>query len=180
MPAVQTAYNINHVAAYPGLIASLYGTIIETRLAAAQVNFGTVVVQRAAPADGADQCANPAATADVTARMRGIAIHDETQRGSISGAGGFGYELNRPVKYLRRGLIWMVAEAAIAQDTSGFVRFAAGTFSTLGALRADADTATAVQYAAYPNGIVVRSATQQSYLANGVTQLVCLVEVNLP
>jgi hypothetical protein len=31
-----------------------------------------------------------------------------------------------PVKYMRRGLIWMVAEAAIAQDVAPFIRFAAG------------------------------------------------------
>lgn len=175
MPAVQSTYAINPTAAYPGLIASnMNGTVLETRFAAAQINFGTAVVQRAAPADGVDQCANPAATADVTARFRGIAVHDETVRN------GFGYEINRPVKYMRRGLIWMVAEAAIAQDTSGFVRFAAGSFATLGALRADADTASAVQLLAYPQGLIVRSAVQPSYVGGGVTQLICLVEINLP
>src|SRR6188768_367666 len=99
--SVQTSYNINPVAAYPGLIANnMVGKYAETRFAAAVVNFGTFVVQRASPADGVDQGANPAATADVTARLRGVAVHDETCRN------GYGYELNRPMKLLRKGFIW--------------------------------------------------------------------------
>lgn len=174
MSAVQTTYLINPVAAFPGLVADQRDAVYETRFAAAQINFGTAVVQRASPADGVDQCANPAATADVTARFRGIAVHDETRRN------GYGYELNAPVKYMRRGLIWMVAEEAIAQDTAPFIRFVTGTFTTLGALRSDADTAKAVQLTAYPNQLVVRSAVQPSYIGGGVTQLCVLVEINLP
>lgn len=175
MSAVQTSYNINPVAAYPGMVANnMLGKYAETRFAAAQVNFGTFVVQRAAPADGVDQGANPAATADVTARLRGVAVHDETTRN------GYGYELNRPMKLLRKGFIWVVADGAIAQDTVPFIRFAAGTGTQLGAVRADADTATAVQPASYPNQVIVRSAVQPVYIGNGVTQLCCLVELNLP
>jgi hypothetical protein len=164
MGTIQTAFNVNHAAAVAGaMFGSLASVVRESRLAAAAIPFGTIVCQRAAPADGTDQCANPAATADVTARLRGIALYNDTARN------GFGYEINQGVTYLRKGLCWMVCESAIAQDVDPFVRFAAGTGVILGALYNAADTATAVQ-----TGLRLR--TRSVLAAAGLV----LVEIDLP
>lgn len=172
MGTVQTVFNVNHSAAVAG---ALFGRVSEggreSRLAAAVIPFGTFVVQRASPADGPDQCANPAASADVTARLRGIALYNDTARGSGNGAnGGYGYEVNQGVTYLRRGLVWVRCESAIAQDVDPFVRFATGTGTVLGAVYNTADTATAVQTGL--SGIRTRSALSAAGLV--------LIEINLP
>lgn len=166
MPNIQTAFNVNHTIAVPGAIADNVPTVQDTKLAAAQINFGTFVCKSTSPASGVDQTANPSATTDVTARAHGIALYDETVRN------GFGYELNRPVKILRRGRVWVVCETdvAIVDGAGVFVRFAANGAGKLqlGAFRADADTANAV---ALP-GCVFRFGFTTGTLA--------LVEINIP
>lgn len=163
MSNIQTAFVVNHAVAVAG--ATWGGKPrTESRLAAAVIPFGTIVCQRASPADGVDQCANPAASADVTARLRGIAMYNDTARN------GFGYEVNQGVTYMRQGYCWVVCESAIAQDVDPFVRFAAGTGVILGALYNAADTASAVQTGL--SGIRTRSALSAAGLV--------LVEINLP
>lgn len=163
MPNIQTTFPVNHAAAVAGAI---FGSkpLLESRLAAAAIPFGTFVCQRASPADGVDQCANPAASADVTVRLRGIAIHNDTARN------GFGYEINQGVTYMRKGMCWVVCESAIAQDVQPFIRFAAGTGIILGAVYNAADTASAVQFGT--PAIMTRSVLSAAGLV--------LVEINLP
>jgi hypothetical protein len=167
MPNIQTAYNINHVVAVPGAQADQRRCDFETKLAAAQINFGTFVTKSTSPAAGVDQTANPSATGDVTARPHGIAMYDETVRN------GFGYELNRPVKIMRRGLVWVVAETdvAIVDGAQAFIRFTANGAGKLvvGAFRADVDGGNAV---ALGNMCVFR--------AGFTTGTLALVEINLP
>lgn len=78
------------------------------------------------------------------------------------------YAIGDQVTLLKRGRIWVIAEEAVTPASTVFVRFAAGSFPTLGAFRASADTATAV---ALPGAKFCTSA--------GVGGLV-IVEVNIP
>ena len=164
MGSIQTTFVYDKVAGYPGCVADAVDTVRESKAAAAAVNFGTFVCRRASPVDGDDQCANPAATADVTARGRGIALRDETRKHTT------GYETNDQVSFLRRGRVWVTVEEAVLQDDAVFVRFASGAGGTqLGAFRKSADTATAV---ALPGAIYKTAQATIGGLA--------MVEINLP
>jgi hypothetical protein len=162
MGTIQTSFPILNTPAFAGMV---FGAkpLTESRLAAASIPFGTFVCRRASPADGVDQCANPAASADVTARLLGIAIHNDTARN------GYGYEQYQGVTYVRKGLVWMVCESSIAEQIDPFVRFAAGTGTILGALYSGADSTTAVA-----TGMRIR--TRSTLSAAGLV----LVEINLP
>jgi hypothetical protein len=139
-----------------------------SKIATSAVPFGVGVVKRASPADTVEQCGVPTATADVTARPRGIALIDQTRKGPQAGNAG-GYESGDIVSYLKQGRIWVAVEGAVSQDSSAFCRFASGAGGTqLGAWRADADTGTAV---AFPTA-VFRTSTSGAGFA--------IVEVNLP
>jgi len=165
---VQTSFSVDKQRAYAGMLADAGDKDTINKIATSAVPFGCGVVKRAAPADTVEQCGVPTATADVTARPRGIAVKDETRRGPQAGLPG-GYEIGDSVTILKRGRIWVPVEGAVAQDGSPFCRFAAGAGGTvLGAFRADADTATAV---AFPTA-VFRTFTSGAGFA--------VVEVNLP
>jgi hypothetical protein len=165
---VQTSFSVDKVRAYAGMIADAGDKDTGNKIATSAVPFGCGVVKRAAPADTVEQCGVPTATADVTARPRGIAVKDESRRGPQSGFPG-GYELGDSVTYVKRGRVWVAVEGAVAQDSSAFCRFAAGGGGTvLGAWRADADTATAV---AFPTAVFRTSTTGAGF---------AIVEVNLP
>jgi hypothetical protein len=111
-----------------------------------------------------------AATADVTARGRGIAMRDETRKGPQYGTSG-GYAINDQVEFLRtRSRVGDRRGGRLASMIAVFVRFAAGGGgSQLGAFRKSADTATAV---ALPGAIYKSSQATPGGLA--------LVEINLP
>lgn len=164
---VQTSFSVDKVRAYAGMLADNGDKDTFTKIASSAVPFGFGVVKRAAQADTVEQAGVPTATADVTARARGIAIKDETRRGPQAGLVG-GYEALDPMTLLKRGRIWVPVEAAVTQDGAAFCRFAAGTFAALGAWRADADTATAV---AFPTAVFRTSTTGAGF---------AIVEVNLP
>lgn len=53
------------------------------------------------------------------------------------------YFIGRPVSFVDYGEMWVAVEAAVTAGQQAFVRFATGSFTQLGAFRADADTATA-------------------------------------
>lgn len=163
-PAIQTAFNVNHVGAVAGQVFGTHPILRESRLAAAAIPFGTFVCRRASPADGVDQCANPAASADVTARLLGIALYTDNARNT------FGWEINAGVSYMRRGYCWVPCESACAEGAQPFIRFAAGTGIILGAVYNGADTTTAVQYGT--PAIIFRNTLSAAGLA--------LVEINLP
>jgi len=163
MGTVQTTYSVDKVLGYPGSVADSVDTTRESKFAAAAVNFGTFVVKRASPADANEECANPAASADVTARPRGIALKDETRKNTVA------YQVGDQVVYLRKGRAIVAVEAAVSQDGAVFARFAVGAGgSQLGAIRGDADSASAV---AIPTAIF-KTSTSGPGLA--------IVELNLP
>lgn len=163
MPTVQTTFPVNHLVAVAGAV---FGSkpLTESRLAAASIPFGTFVCRRASPADGVDQCASPAATADVTARLLGIAMYNDTARN------GFGYEQYQGVTYMRKGLCWVPCESACVEGVQPFIRFAVGTGLILGAAYNAADTASCVQFGT--PAIIFRNTLAAAGLA--------LVEINLP
>ena len=163
MGAIQSAFVFDKSLGYPGCVADAVNTVKESKAAAAAVPFGTLVCRRASPADGQDVCANPAATADVTARAYGIALRDETRKH------GTGYEINDQVTYLRRGRVWVTVEDGVTGGAAVFVRFTVEAPDLqLGTFRSDADTDKAV---ALP-GAVYRTSASAGGLA--------MVEINLP
>jgi hypothetical protein len=159
---VQSSFSIDKVLGYPGLIAdTMPSNVSDSKLAAAATGFGLAVCRRASPADPVSSAAPPNATADVSARLQGIALRDETRKNTT------GYETNDPMRVLRRGRVWVNVEGSVTADAQAFVRFASGAGGTvLGSFRADADTATAV-------------AAPGCYFRTSGTGLQ-LVEINLP
>lgn len=163
MAAIQTSYVFDKALGYPGCVVDAANTLKESKAAAAAVPFGTLVCRRASPADGQDVCANPAATADVTARAYGVALRDETRKHTT------GYETNDQVTFLRRGRVWVTVEDAVVGGAAAFVRFTVEAPDLqLGTFRSDADTDKAV---ALP-GAVFRSSASAGGLA--------ILEINLP
>jgi hypothetical protein len=108
---VQTTYLIDKVLGYPGDVADCADTVKDTKISkfAGQIGFGLFLTKRAAQADGVEDCGPPTATADVTARPRGFSVRNQLTKPG-------GYELNEPVTLLRKGVIWVQVEAAVAQD----------------------------------------------------------------
>lgn len=162
---IQTTFVVDHPIAFPGQPADLTHSTVISKIAAGTIPFGSFCVRAAAGVD--ESCALPVATADVTARPWGVAIKDQTHRGSNN----LDNEANDMVPVMTKGRVWVTVEGAVTNGAAAFVRFAAGGGgSILGLFRADADTATAV---AIPNGAgIFRTATSGAGLA--------LLELNLP
>jgi hypothetical protein len=164
---IQTSFSVDHVIAFPGQPADLtHSTVIsKINTYSAAIPFGSFVCRAAAGVD--ESCALPVASADVTARPRGVAIKDQTHRGSNN----LDNEVNDMVPIMTKGRVWVTVEGAVTEGSAAFVRFASGAGgSILGLFRADADSATAV---AIPNGAgIFRTSTTGAGLA--------LLELNLP
>ena len=100
----------------------------------------------------------PSATGQVTTVLgvAGITLWDPTYPEPP-------YPIGQALPVIRKGRVAIAAETALAIHTNPFVRFAAGAGGTvLGALRADADTATAV---AAPYLHVVKASTAAGDIA---------------
>lgn len=129
--AVQTSVTVNPLAGMPGLeYDDSYSDII-TWIATVAIPFGRLVYESA---EG--KAALPTATGNVTGGRVGIALIDHSKPTQV------GYEVGDAVRVLIRGRAWVATEEALAFGDTLFARFAAGTASTLGAFRNDADTAT--------------------------------------
>lgn len=134
---MQTSYAIAPAAAVAGLVAdaALVNSLI-SKGAEVAIPFGVFVTQGTA----ASQAKLPTATGHVTGKGGlGFATADLSKEYNASG-----YAIDDAVPILRNGRVWVVCEEAMALGDSVFVRFAAGTGTQLGAVRNDADTATAV------------------------------------
>lgn len=84
-------------------------------------------------------CELPDSTGEVTGNKGGIALIDPAK------ASGVGYLAGDVVRVKRRGRVWVANEEALAKGDTVFARFGTGAGgSQKGALRNDADTATAV------------------------------------
>lgn len=139
----QTAYTTAPAEGVAGAVA--YGGIepvIKSRIANGICRAGQYVVF-----NGADDCQHPAVA--VTAQTRGGLVIRNPY--SLDG----NYADNEPVNVLVQGEMWCAYESAITANATVFVRQASGGGGTqLGALRLDADTATATVV----SGLYTRSA----------------------
>lgn len=107
---------------------------IVSKQATAAVPFGTWVDFSAE-----EKAQNPTTTGHVTALpYGGIALRDP------SFPTGTGYVLGDMMRVLVRGRAFVLADQTVVVTDTPFARFASGTGTQLGAIRKDADTATAV------------------------------------
>jgi len=140
--------------AFEGQIAyPMFPRIVMTRYVsqANGVPFGSGVVRA-----GADDLVKlPTTSAEVTNSFEGFAVRQEYLETPLSG-----YANGSTLPVLRRGFIWVLAEAAVTAEAPVFVRFAAGTFTVLGKVRGDADGAGAV---AIPNAKFITTLAGPGY-----------------
>lgn len=169
----QTSYSINmQPASYPGQLAD--DSEVVDRLSiiavAAAIPYGVLVVRDGTNTVGFDQLAGklPALATDITVAgsALGIAQADQARaQSALFSVPTFPQGTVLPV--LRQGRIWVKSESAVVDGGAVFARFASGAGgSQLGAIRADADSASAAQV---PNAIF-----RGSYAAG-----FCVVELNL-
>jgi hypothetical protein len=161
---MQTVYDTETPVGIEGQKIEAYPSGIVTGIAeGGAIPVGRLVVMDTT-AGRADKSARlPAATGDVTNTnlVLGFSMLDPTYPQPP-------YAQYKTFPIMRKGRILLYSETAIAKGTRPFVRFAAGGTSNLGAIRADADTATAV---AAPYAVVITPVTT----AGGL----CVVEINL-
>lgn len=140
----QLSYSIDPTRAIEGMLADTgMNRDVLSRLANGDIPFGRFVVRNAA--DNESQVRLPTLTGEVTGNTGGFAIADVSIESPQIGGDGGAYAAEDSVPVLKRGRIFLVPEDAVTKGDPVFVRFAAGTFPNLGAVRSDADTATAVQ-----------------------------------
>lgn len=149
---MQTSYSINIPAvSYPGQIAdaSYVKDALSVLLVAAAVPFGVFVCKDAANTGGFDQLAAkvPALATDITnvGSLLGVLLAEQVIAQDPSVAVPT-WPIKSAVAALRKGRVWVLSETAVVDGNPVFVRFATGAGgSQKGAVRADADTATAAQ-----------------------------------
>lgn len=136
----QTAYNIYPSVGYPGLLVPGGNTDCVSGVDTAEVvAFGRLVVKGGSTDDGVRL---PAASSDVTGKAIGVALHETKMPLLVGGVSQ--YELNDVMSIMKHGRCWVQVEEAVNAGDIPFVRFATGSFATLGAFRKSADTASAV------------------------------------
>lgn len=147
----QTSYAINIPAvSYPGQIADAgYKDVLSGMAALAAIPYGVLAVIDASNDGGFDNLAIkvPAASADITTAGKavGVVLADQARAQDPSVAAAV-YPQNSAVPCLRKGRVWVQSETAVVDGAPVFVRFATGSGgSQKGAVRADADTASAAQ-----------------------------------
>lgn len=136
--------------AFEGQIAyPMFPRIVMTRFVAdaGGIGFGIACVR------AADQTVKRAtAGADITNSFEGFAVRQEVRESN-----GAGYSDKDPLPVMRRGYIWVAVEGAVTEEAPVFIRTAAsGGNTTIGAARADADSANATLL---PNAKFVTSTT---------------------
>ncbi len=131
--AVQTAVAVKPAVGMPGMEYDSSFSDVVTLIAATAIPFGALVYEST---EG--KASVPSATGHVTGGRTGIALIDSTK------ATGIGYEIGDPVRVMKRGRAFVLADETLAFGDTLFARFASGGGgAVLGAFRNDADTATA-------------------------------------
>lgn len=129
--AVQTTITNDPAIGMPGMIYDSEDHDSISCVAQEDIPFGAVVRV------SGQYCELPDSSAEVTTGEVGVALHDPVKVG--------GYKTGDIVAVMRRGRVWVATEQAVAAQADPFVRFAAGAGgANKGAIRNDADTATAV------------------------------------
>jgi hypothetical protein len=139
--AIQTTVTRTPALGNPGQEADGSNSEIVSKVAAVDIPFGSYVEING------ETCGLPVDTGHVTQIGRGIALLDQSK------ASGVGYKAGDLVNVMVRGKAIVATEMAVVANTIPFVRFTAP--GALGAFRADADTAKAVQ----PTGMWYRTPT---------------------
>jgi hypothetical protein len=163
--AFQTSITRSPAVAVAGMLADTNDVSVDSKVAQASVAPGLAVCFHTG--DNTDLVRAPAATGEVTTagQLKGVTMFDTTALSNPYAAGD-------PMPILKQGVMWVIAEEVVTPLSPVFIRFAAGAGGTaLGAFRASADTATAVQV---PSQIMSYETT-----TTGVNQLV-KVRVNIP
>jgi hypothetical protein len=137
----QTTYALRTAVGIPGeLSCPVQSAVLDSKINALAMPAGIFVVYDTLP----DAVRVPATTGEVTGALgcgfvkKDIAI--ERQQGQT-----LDYPAKSGVTVMRRGRMFVTCESDCALGGDVFVRFAAGTGTQLGAVRKDADTATAVK-----------------------------------
>lgn len=149
----QTSYSIDIPAvSYPGQLADAAEgkDFLSCKAAAAALPYGVFVCQDLANTNGFDDIAAkvPAASTDITnaGKILGVVVADQA-RAQDPAFSVATYAQNSVVPVLRKRRIWVLSETAVTDGAPVFVRYATGSGgSQKGAVRADADTASAAQH----------------------------------
>lgn len=159
--AIQASVGYNPAVAIEGQIADLNNVDMRSYAAGVDITNGRFVVMGAA--DG--RCKLPTATGQITGGTAlGIAVYDPMKMVNWPSGVSVPYPQGTTVPIVRKGVVWVKVEEAVAPGDPVFVRFAAGAGGTnLGAFRKSADTATAVQY---PGAVYLDTAA-----ANGLARV---------
>ncbi len=164
--ALQTTVTSSPARALPGMLADSAPRDILSGIvdAASGVAPGRFAVRTAG---GNFAGAHPSATFAAAAAL-GLVLHQHHARTPTSDSNNEVYDDESEFPFLRHGRAWCVIEDAFDAGDALFVRFATGSGGTsLGALRTDADTASAV------------AVTGLRVLTSGGAGDLGLVEINL-
>lgn len=133
--SVQTSYELEHAEGFVGQFADLQLTNVFSRsVETAEIDFGLAVVRGTAD----DQCILPSATGQSF-----LGITARTIAGTADTAGDRKYQPNESANILDEGVIYAICEDGCTQGDPVYFRHTTGTGTVIGALRTDADTATA-------------------------------------
>ncbi len=139
---VQTSYDSEHAEGFVGQFADLQLTNVFSRsVETAEIDFGLAVVRGTAD----DQCILPSATGQSF-----LGITARTIAGTADTAGDRKYQVGESANILDEGVIYAICEDGCVPGDDVFFRHTTGTGTVIGALRTDADTATADQI---PNAV---------------------------
>ena len=137
--SIQTAYVNEHIEGFVGQYADLQLTnVISRSVETAEVDFGLAVVRGTAD----DQCILPSATGQSF-----VGITARTIAGTADTAGDRKYQVGETANLLDEGVIYAICEDGCIPGDDVFFRHTSGTGTVIGALRTDADTASADQIA---------------------------------
>lgn len=99
----------------------------------------------------------------------GIAVRKHTQTNAYNATTATDYAIGASVPICNLGYIVVEAESDVVKGGNIFIRYASGTGTVLGAIRADADTATAVEV---PGVVFAESASAGELVRIAITSIV--------
>ena len=134
---MQLEYSTDVAPGYHGMVADSAPSLTDTVVTAAEYDVGIVLVADRSAGAGAKRAKAPAAAAELDAvNVIGFLSRNEMSEPGKVPAGSVRAAV-------RKGRVFVNVEAAVTKYATAFVRHAAGSGSTLGALRGDDDTGTA-------------------------------------
>lgn len=160
----QLSYTKNMAAAIAGMMVDARMHAVKESYvqgeASAEIPFGVGIVEGAAGANGTNN--KGLLPVDATSVFAGILLFQQNYAKDVE-LGSVGLKPFAPMTVVRKGLIWVIVEDAVAKDATPFMRHTPNGAGKLqkGAFRSDADTANAIKL----RGCVFRSSTSGAGLA---------------